>query len=303
MPRCDISVVMPVLNGADHIAEQLGALQGQDPGVLWEVVVSDNGSTDDTVRIVRQFQKDFPVRLVLVDSSAAPGAGQARNLGVLVSCGDLIAFCDADDIVGAGWVRAAYEALQSADFVGGVSVELRDPLDPDAAALTRGGLNVNWTADILTNNAAVRRSTFLAVGGFEGALPPYGMEDLELGRRIVRSGSVVGHAPAMVVHFRRTTEFKQVMRKVFQSAQAEYVVFRLHPDRFDAGSSPAGLLRLLVGAWWGLLLADRDHRRSAMRQVVRRLGHLAGYLRWYSGGRTRGSMLLEGCGSRNSRPG
>ena len=283
---------MPVLNGADHIAEQLGALQGQDPGVLWEVVVSDNGSTDDTVRIVRQFQKDFPVRLVLVDSSDAPGAGQARNLGVLASCGDLIAFCDADDIVGAGWLRAAYEALQSADFVGGVSVELRDPLDEDAPVLTRGGLQIDWTADILTNNAAIKRSTFLAAGGFEGALPPYGMEDLELGSRIVRSGAVVGHSAGMVVHFRLTSSLRRAVRKTFQSGQAEYVVFRLHPERF---SDNAGLQRIIAGLVRSALYvarADSNRRRAAGRQFLRNVGHLVAYARWYSLGRERPSRLL-----------
>lgn len=64
----DLSVVICVLNGAHVIGEQLNALREQEADIRWEVVVADNGSTDDTLGVVTGAAEDFPVPLRLVDA-------------------------------------------------------------------------------------------------------------------------------------------------------------------------------------------------------------------------------------------
>jgi len=110
-----LSVIIPCFNAANTIAVQLEALAHQHWCEPWEVIVSNNGSTDETVAI-EQYQENLS-NLRIVDSSDQRGAAHARNVGILAAAGDALAFCDADDEVGLGWVMAIGEALSKYDFV------------------------------------------------------------------------------------------------------------------------------------------------------------------------------------------
>jgi len=111
-----LSVIIPCFNAANMIAVQLEALANQQCSEPWEVIASDNGSTDKTVAIVEQYQKKLP-NLRIVNSSELRGAAHARNVGALTAAGDALVFCDADDEVAPGWVAAMGEALSKYDFV------------------------------------------------------------------------------------------------------------------------------------------------------------------------------------------
>ena len=90
-------------NAEAHLGGQLEALAAQECDLPWELVVSDNGSTDRSLAIVREYRDRLP-RLVVVDSSARRGPAAARNDGVRAAGGSLIVFCDTDDVVGPGWL-------------------------------------------------------------------------------------------------------------------------------------------------------------------------------------------------------
>jgi glycosyltransferase involved in cell wall biosynthesis len=89
IPR--VSVVMTVYNQAAYVAEALDSVLAQ--GVAGDVIVVDDGSTDDSLSVVRGFGDR-----VKVVARANGGLGRARNMGVEESRGDCIAFCDADDL-------------------------------------------------------------------------------------------------------------------------------------------------------------------------------------------------------------
>ena len=79
-----LTVIIPCFNAANTIAVQLEALAQQHWCEPWEVIVSNNGSTDETVAIVEQYQKKLP-NLRIVDSSDQGGAAHARNVGALAA--------------------------------------------------------------------------------------------------------------------------------------------------------------------------------------------------------------------------
>jgi len=99
-----VSVVIPALNVADTIGDQLDALAHQTYAGAWEVVVSDNGSTDATRERVEVWRDRLP-HLRIVDSSRRRGVSPARNVGVEAARGDLVLICDGDDVVGVLSVR------------------------------------------------------------------------------------------------------------------------------------------------------------------------------------------------------
>jgi glycosyltransferase involved in cell wall biosynthesis len=114
-----ISVIVPVRNGLPYLEEQLSALEMQECTEPWEVVVADNGSTDATASVVRGWA-DRNGLFRLVDASEVRGPGAARNAGVRAAKGDLLVFCDADDVVQPGWLNAHVAALTESAIVGGV---------------------------------------------------------------------------------------------------------------------------------------------------------------------------------------
>jgi len=111
-----LSVIIPCYNAADTIADQLDALKVQSWIEPWEIIVADNGSTDNTLTIVDQYKSQL-TNLHVVSASDRKGAAHARNIGAAVAKGDLLAFCDADDVVAPGWVAAIGAGLCRWDFV------------------------------------------------------------------------------------------------------------------------------------------------------------------------------------------
>ncbi len=90
-----VSVVIPMYNAADTILECLRSVAGQSYRNL-EVIVVNDGSTDECGELVGNFMEscDFPVVLI---SQANSGVSAARNAGIKVASGEYIAFLDADD--------------------------------------------------------------------------------------------------------------------------------------------------------------------------------------------------------------
>lgn len=91
MPK--ISVIMPVYNGEKYIAEAIASVRAQTLED-WELIVVNDGSTDQTVGIVEAFG-DARIRLF---SQSNAGEAAARNTGLAVANGDYVAFLDADDL-------------------------------------------------------------------------------------------------------------------------------------------------------------------------------------------------------------
>ncbi|HEX8770099.1 MAG TPA: glycosyltransferase family A protein, partial [Acidimicrobiales bacterium] len=124
----ELTVVVPAHNAAATIREQLSALARQQWYGEWEVVVVENGSSDQTADEVESSRAALGDRLRMVQSDRS-GASFARNLGVAEARADHIAFVDADDVVAEGWLSAMGGVLRDHEFATG-PLEL-DRLNPE----------------------------------------------------------------------------------------------------------------------------------------------------------------------------
>jgi glycosyltransferase involved in cell wall biosynthesis len=194
-----ISVIIPTLNAAHTLDDQLDALSRQRFDGEFEVIIADNGSTDDTLAVGEKWHGRVP-GLRLVDASARRGGASARNVGIRAAAGTRLAFCDADDVVAEGWLAALSEGLESAPFVAGWC-ELLDertnrlllPAGPRQTAL--GFLRFADSCSM-----AVDRAAFESVGGFaEDMLRSY---DVDFSWRMQLAGYEMAEAPAALVHKR-----------------------------------------------------------------------------------------------------
>ena len=106
------------------IGLQLDALAGQTTSRAFEVIVADNGSTDDTVAVAESYADRF-TRFEVVDAGARRGASYARNQGAGRARGELLVFCDSDDIVHDAWLKTMASAWQPGSIVAGRIYPLR----------------------------------------------------------------------------------------------------------------------------------------------------------------------------------
>ena len=268
-----ITVVMPVLNGMPWVEHQLSALCVQEAPGEWEVIVADNGSVDSTRSCVQQWSKRDP-RVRLVDASARPGPGAARNIGVAAARGEILVFCDADDVVRPGWLGGMVAALKGTDLVAGVfdfgSLQGRAHSTPVPASTTQMG----FLPYALGGNLAVRRDTFEASAGFSETLSAG--EDVDFSWRLQLAGYRFAINDQAVVAKREHTIAKDAFRATWVYGQCTTLLYRRYRAR---GMRPD--LRGAAKAWVWLIVAlpgliKPSRRTEWMRALGIRLGRLAG---------------------------
>lgn len=188
MSAPEMWVIICVLNGARVITEQLDALAAQATSREFEILVVDNGSSDDTTDVVERWaavQGRTRPRLRLIRAGGPPGISRVRNIGVLHARGRILAFCDADDVVGPRWVDSFCEAVRPDIIVGGPlrwrrqDGSLIEGLELDTLPRSLGREFVNG------GNLSIERETLIRLGGFDESLPRYGWEDVDLCWRAV----------------------------------------------------------------------------------------------------------------------
>jgi len=156
-----VSVIIPVYNGADFLAEALATVRAQAYTPL-EILVVDDGSTDQTAQVVQMLGADL--RYVYQQNQ---GPAAARNTGLTLAQGELIAFLDADDLWPADKLAQQVAAL-TADATTGV-VWGTTQIAPYRAAVTEfPPLAPAWRP--LLGSMVCRQAIFHQVGLFEPTL-------------------------------------------------------------------------------------------------------------------------------------
>jgi len=275
-----LSVIIPCLNVADTIAIQLEALANQDWSEPWEVIVSDNGSTDETLAVVERYRGRLP-NLQVVDSSDKRGAAHALNVGVAAAHSEALAFCDADDEVASRWAVAMSEALRKYDFVAGrFELAKLNPPWLQAKHAQQNGLNRFRSPSYLphagSGNMGVRRALHEAVGGFDESLPY--LYDTDYCFKAQLAGAQLHFVPDAVVHIRRRSKFDDIFRQGRNYGEYHVVLYKRY--------RPLGMPKLS----WKASLEGWTHLLWQLTQV-RSKAHLANWV-WNLGWRLG---RLKGC--------
>ena len=91
-----VSIIMPTFNSERFLKDTIESIL-QQTYVNWELLITDDGSTDNTIKIIKDYQA-FEKRIHLFTLSENSGAAVARNNSISKSNGSFIAFCDSDDL-------------------------------------------------------------------------------------------------------------------------------------------------------------------------------------------------------------
>jgi len=194
--RPSLSVVIPTLNEADHVADCLDSvLRACRPVDSTEVVLVDSNSTDETVVIARE----YPITILRIDDDAYTTPGAGRYVGGLAARGEKILFVDGDTELTRGWLTDAM-ALVAEDRVAAVDGHL----NACGATTPRP---IQAPHGVMLYDATVLDK----IGGFDPFLRGY--EDVDLGLRAGAAGYERVRLPAVVAEHARPTGVSEVRRR------------------------------------------------------------------------------------------
>jgi len=268
-----VSVVLPIHNSAATLEEQLTALAAQDYDGDWELIVVDNGSTDRSPHLAADMADRFADCRV-VSATRVKNLGYARNAGVRVARGDLLLFCDADDVADSGWLRAMVEASRGSDLIGGALDCSR--LSPDQ--LEEQPVPLPEQQDFLPfargANCAAWRDVLNYVGGwgehFQG-----GGEDVDLSWRVQLSGYRLVYAPEARMEYRLRSTLRGVARQKWRYGLSGAALYRTY--RYAGYQRRSGRAVAHSWLWLALHLPDLARPGTDRRRWVRYAARLAGF--------------------------
>lgn len=260
----DVSVVVPVLNEADHLAAAVAAIVAQGyPGRL-EVVLAVGPSRDGTEGVAAALaEADARVVVVPNPSGRTPAA---LNAAIAASTGAVVVRVDGHSELSPGYVQRAVETLATtgAANVGGIQRAVGDTgmQRAIAAAMTSpfgvGDAKFHYggaPGPVDTVYLGVfRRDVLDRHGGYDESLVRN--QDYELNWRIREGGGTVWFDPELEVTYRPRPTLRSLASQYFQYGQWKRVVLRRHPRsvRWRQLVAPAALLAnlagLLIGAAW-----------------------------------------------------
>lgn len=281
-----ISVIVPVGVLDSHLDAQLQALARQDVRSPFEVLLADNTATGHLTEYVAQHPLRERLRLEAVDASGDTGAGYARNRGARAATGDLLAFCDADDVVHPSWLRTLTQLASSFDVVG-TAVE---------AETLNSARALSWTPTVppekqgrtdflpfaIGASMACWASVYSDLGGMDNRFRA--SQDVEFSWRAQLAGYTLGFSTEAVVAYRLRDELRPLLR---QSFRLGFGFAKLRGIYRPQGCPVLTVRR--VAAWWIALLLRNPllptsltgmSRGHWLRAFVIRVGELRAGIRY-----------------------
>ncbi len=228
-----VSIIVPTYNGSKKISACLKALLAQKTKRPFEIIVVDDGSTDNTIEVVSR----FPEIKLLRQSNSGPAV--ARNQGVREAQGKIVLFTDDDCIPEPDWleemlkpftlatisgVKGAYKTVQKELIARFVQIEYEEKYD----CLRRN----KWIDFIDTYSAAFSRDIFLAAGGYDERFSTASTEDQEFSFRLSNQGYKMVFTPKARVHHTHVASFLGYLKKKHKIGY--WKVLTLHKNRSKA---------------------------------------------------------------------
>lgn len=283
-----VSIIVAVYNRAHEIGPCLESLTGLDyPATKREIIVVDDGSTDETPAIAARFD----VKLIVGEKNR--GQSAARNVGVTAAGGDIVAFTDSDCIADPGWLRDLVPYFEDSRnvLVGGYVAsyftqsrldryeEVKSPLCMGERTVVGYGAASDFY--VPTCNLLVKKEAYVRVGGLnEGQRVG---EDVDLCWKLKEAGFRLVYVPKGRVRHKHRNRFLQTFSRRFDYGTSEPLLHRKHPQsgkRYPWNSATMAILGLcasvlLLGTLLPLglalivLIADTLSRKRRYQRQIR----------------------------------
>jgi lipopolysaccharide/colanic/teichoic acid biosynthesis glycosyltransferase/GT2 family glycosyltransferase len=219
-----------------------------DVGLPVEIIVVDDGSTDDTAAVARRFKG------VKVRSQENAGPAAARNHGAREARGNLLVFVDADCEPAADWLRELTRPLLADESVVAAKGVYRTRQRRWAARFAQLEFEGRYRllararqiAFVDSYSAAIRAEAFRAVGGFDPHFPLADNEDVDLSFKLARSGFKMVFCPRAIVYHVHADTWRRYLGLKLRRAYWRARVYRRFPERMLSDNYTPQLLKFQV---------------------------------------------------------
>jgi glycosyltransferase involved in cell wall biosynthesis len=216
-----VSVIVCAYNGGRTLPRCLESL-GKINYPNYEVILVDDGSTDNTPEIAAQFPNVNYIR------QTNHGLSHARNTGAGAAKGDVFAYTDSDCMADPDWLYYLIGTLTSGDYAGvggpNVSPPARNAVQACVAAAPGGPSHVLLTDTVAEHipgcNMAFRRWAFENIGGFDPEYRKAG-DDVDFCWRLQQAGGVIAFSPTAIVWHHRRFSLREFMKQQEGYGEAE----------------------------------------------------------------------------------
>ena len=257
-----VSVVVCTFNGGRTLGATLQGIERLEYPDL-EVIVVDDGSTDDTAAVAAEFD----VRLIRTPNA---GLGAARNVGAAAATGEIVAYLDADAWPDPHWVHYLVDTF---DRTGSAAVGGPNIPPPDANAVAEsvahspgGPIHVlvsDTEAEHIPGcNFSIRKDVLEELGGFDPQFRAAG-DDVDLCWRLQEAGHRISFNPAAMVWHHRRNSVRAYWRQQRGYGRAEALLERKWPHRYNAAGHVSW-----GGDMYGNAFARLGFRRSRIYNGV-----------------------------------
>ncbi|KAI9132435.1 glycosyltransferase family 2 protein [Acaryochloris sp. CCMEE 5410] len=220
-----VSVIIPVFNDSERLFHCLQALENQTySGNTYEVIVVDNASDDEVSGVV----DPFPHASMILEPQR--GSYAARNTGIAIAKGNILAFTDADCIPAPDWIEKGVQSLHNTPncglVAGRIEFSYQNPQQPNAIELCDSVLYLQQDLYLkhakfgATANVFTYKAVFDNVGLFDQTLKSGG--DYEWGQRVFKAGYPQVYSAEAYVHHPARHSFAQLYKKILRTTRGPY---------------------------------------------------------------------------------
>jgi len=246
-----ISIIIPAKNEGDNVRSTLTSLYESKTRYPLEIVVVDDGSSDNCCLFLKTEPQAMPVRLI---STPGIGAAPARNLGAEQANGEYLIFCDAHLTFEHYWIDRLLELIltRTADAVAPAVGSITEPHKVGYGQKVDERLEVLWNSQpyrpspvaILPGGCfVIPKSVFMDIGGFDRGFQVWGYEDIEISIKLWLFGyRCFVHPNVKILHL-----FRQIHPYTVTHKHVYYNMLRMAYSHFNE-SRIAASKKLIIHA-------------------------------------------------------
>lgn len=262
----ELTVVVPTRGRFAQLRNCLEGICAQDVDPhRFEVVIVDDASPQPLASLIECYRDRLAVRLIVQERSVGPAA--ARNAGVEIARGRLLAFIDDDCVPSPHWLSALMRELsRHPDSLLGGYVENGLPDNPYSTASQQISTYVRryYEAEhgnekfFPTNNLALSAERFRELGGFVTSIPSHTAEDKEFSDRWRARNYPMAYVPDAVVRHSHELSWRTFVRQHFSYGRGIFIFRQIRRRR-----GPSRLIPERLGFYWNLVVHPLRAKREA----------------------------------------
>jgi len=250
MAETSVSIIIPSYNASSNLERLVISLNSQTIKPC-EIIVIDDGSTDNTTKTINHLKKKYKLLKYFKQKNSGPAV--ARNNGAKKTKGNLILFTDSDCVPDKNWIKEMTSPFEQKGVVG-VQGAYKTKQTPLIARF--GQIEIEQRYDRMINqkeidwigsySAGFKRKNFLELGGYDESFPIASGEDPEFSFRLAKNGGKLIFNPNAIVFHTHPSKLMKYLKTKFFRAYYRPKMYSKHKEKIITDSYTPQLLKIQI---------------------------------------------------------